>query len=269
MYKKCLLLLCCALRILSDKVFCRTLIEDARVLLDNFVSFSASVFGEHFVVYNIHHRKHLVDDCKRHGVLDEFSAELYESYLGKIKKWLPAPGRTITQIIARTSEHEKNFTLIEQYSSDVDRAVLTLPRYSSCSSGLRGDMFGKYLTDDFTIVAASGIDVDNCCITASGDVIIVENIIRDGNVVYFVGRQFVERSPFFDYPIDSSLLGIQKVQNLSDDVGHWCVKTDLSGKCVFMPIPDEPDSDGKDRFLQGCYLSVPIQHTHHYHDNEQ
>ena len=218
--KQCFLLLCCALRILSDKKLCLELLEDARAMLDGFVSFSASVFGAHFVVYNIHHLKHVCDDCTLHGNLEEFSAELYESYLGRIKQWLRAPGRTITQVIARTLEHEKNFTIVERYSSNPQKAVLSSPCGSGFSGGLCGEMFKKFVTDDFTIVAFTGINVDNCCITISGDIIIIENIVKVNDDVYFVGRKFVKRTQFFDYPIDSSLLRVQKVENLSKDVDH-------------------------------------------------
>ena len=253
---RCFLMLSCAARILSDENLCREYVDDARQLLKGFVSYSALVFGDHFVVYNIHHLLHLPDDCKIHGVLDGFSAELYESHLGRMKTWLRAPGRTITQIVARTLEHEKNHSS-ERCSAKFNEAKLSLPRQSSCSDGLRGEMYGKFSTDDFAIVASFDISSDNCCVTTSGEVFIVQNILKVDETVYFVGKQFEERTLFFDYPMDSSHLGILKVQKLCKKLSHWCVKTDVAKKCVLLPIPERVGT----KFIDGCYLAVPILHA--------
>ena len=223
---QCFLMLSCAARILSDEDLCHQYVGDARQLLKGFVNYSESVFGDHFVVYNIHHLLHLADDCGIHGVLDGFSAELYESYLGRMKRWLRAPGRTITQIVARTLEHEKNHTT-ERYLRNFNEARLTMPNESGCSDGLCGEMYSKFETDDFAIVASLPVHTDNCCITKSGEVIIVQNIVKVGEIIYFVGKQFEEKTSFFDYPMDSSLLEIHKVQKLSAKLSHWSVKTEL------------------------------------------
>jgi len=196
--------------------------------------------------------------------LNDFSSEVYESDLGRLKTWLRAPGRTITQVIARLLEREKNFTVNERYSSNLKDAVLKVPRDSGCSDGLCGEMYKKFKTDDFEIVASSGISNDNCCITKSGHIIIVENILKISEEVYFIGKRFLEESSFFDYPLQSSHLGIHKVKSLSVDISRWCVKSDICKKCVLLPIPDFQASDEKVRFLAGCYVAVPMQHMHNY-----
>ncbi len=54
-------------------------------LLRTFVANCDYLYGEGFVVYNIHNLIHLAADAERHGVLDDFGAFKFETYLGQLK----------------------------------------------------------------------------------------------------------------------------------------------------------------------------------------
>lgn len=69
-----------------------------------FVEHSSNIYGQAFVVYNVHHLRHLVSDCLLHGHLEEFNAFKFESFLGNIKNMQHAPRRTLSQIVCCVME---------------------------------------------------------------------------------------------------------------------------------------------------------------------
>ncbi|KAK3922328.1 Lipoyl synthase, apicoplast [Frankliniella fusca] len=96
------------MKILSDSQFVQTFTDDAQKLLEKFIESSISVSGKTFNVYGVHHLKHLIEDCKRHGDLESFSAFKYESHLGVLKRLLHASGRILSQIVCRLLEEISN-----------------------------------------------------------------------------------------------------------------------------------------------------------------
>jgi len=98
------LLLACALRILASPALVSVFVDDAEKLRHEFVRDSLHVYGNSFIVYNVHHLEHLAEECRRHGTLEEMSCFPQENYLGKIKALLFAPGRTFPQLVCRIKE---------------------------------------------------------------------------------------------------------------------------------------------------------------------
>ncbi|KAE8743360.1 hypothetical protein FOCC_FOCC011059, partial [Frankliniella occidentalis] len=100
------LLLSCSVRILSSQELLKqeNLMTAAKVLLDMFVGDCEKKFGKDFLVMKVHCLTHLVEEVKRHGPLDRFSAFPFESYLSRINKAMRAHGRCIEQIVGRVME---------------------------------------------------------------------------------------------------------------------------------------------------------------------
>ena len=80
-------------------MICEKLINDhldyANQLMHYFVKNSVKLYGEEFVVYNVHSLIHVADDVRRFGSLNKINAFPFESYLGKLKK----NGQNSTQTI--------------------------------------------------------------------------------------------------------------------------------------------------------------------------
>jgi len=57
----------------------------ARELLLHFVSNSSLLYGEEFLVYNVHSLVHLVDEVEAFGNLDNSSAFLFENFMQQLK----------------------------------------------------------------------------------------------------------------------------------------------------------------------------------------
>lgn len=50
-----------------------------------FVKHFSRLYGESNLTYNVHNLLHLVDDCRKFGTLDSFSAFPFENFLGHMK----------------------------------------------------------------------------------------------------------------------------------------------------------------------------------------
>lgn len=60
--------------------------EVANKLLCTFIDHCEEVYGTEYLVYNVHMLRHVSDDVKKYGLLDNFSAFPFEIFLGQLKK---------------------------------------------------------------------------------------------------------------------------------------------------------------------------------------
>jgi len=107
------LLLHCGIRIL----YCPQLVKNpanvqfARTLLVNFVTSSKSLYGEAFLVYNVHNLIHLADEKLRFGPLDVFSCSPFENQIGILTRLVRPTNRALSQLAKRIMERRNhNFT---------------------------------------------------------------------------------------------------------------------------------------------------------------
>ncbi|XP_071581480.1 uncharacterized protein [Temnothorax nylanderi] len=90
------LLLHCGIYILASLLH-QTINNFANKVLRTFIEYAATVFGDKFVVYNVHSLCHLADECATHGTLDSFSAFQFENKLKSIKEALRSGYRPLEQ----------------------------------------------------------------------------------------------------------------------------------------------------------------------------
>ena len=82
-------------------------LDYAEKLLSHFVRNSERLYGQSFVVYNVHSLLHLTDDVRYFAKsLDELSAFKYENYLQKLKKMIRSASNPLVQVAKRTDEYE-------------------------------------------------------------------------------------------------------------------------------------------------------------------
>ena len=89
---------------------------------------------------------------------------------------------------------------------------------------------------------------DSCFRTFEGNIYVLINIVKRGNLVLLIGNKFHQVEDYYIYPLPSSTLGILKLSNL-DDIRHVISVENVEAKCWLM-------SGGLDFFL--C---VPLLHT--------
>jgi len=90
-------------RVISPE-FCKQYVDYAHSLLVSFVEEAGKLYGEQFIVYNVHGLIHLQDDVKMHGNLDCFSAFPFENKLKELTQLVRKPGYPLAQIIRRLGE---------------------------------------------------------------------------------------------------------------------------------------------------------------------
>ena len=91
----------------------------AASLLQDFVEDCERLYGDDFVVYNVHSLLHLIDDARYFDTcLDYVSAFPYENFLQTLKRLIRSAANPIVQVAKRLEEYEsvtsKPFTLCEK-----------------------------------------------------------------------------------------------------------------------------------------------------------
>ncbi|KAE8741229.1 hypothetical protein FOCC_FOCC013244 [Frankliniella occidentalis] len=143
--------------------------------LDNFVQYSAEVFGNHFVVYNVHSLTHLADECRMHGVTENFSAFCYENRLKSKKETLRSGYLPLEQIVRRDSERVNREVKIKSNQNTVQPVRQHVdPCEQENSTHYQCEQWRK----------------DGCFMTNDRRVAIRKNIVIRDNIVLFIGNCF-------------------------------------------------------------------------------
>ncbi|XP_048010162.1 uncharacterized protein si:dkey-242h9.3 isoform X1 [Megalobrama amblycephala] len=236
------MLLSVGVYILASPQYCMELNDFAKTLLVSFVEHFGQLYGEEFLVYNIHGLVHLSDDVKVHGNLDLISAFPFENFLGKLKKLVRGPLNPLTQVIRRLSEMEN-----DSYSSDVKEATQKLE--NEHMDGPVPECFSQQVRQ-YRVLATDDVVVKvkerDCCIRIDKKLVLVQNIVEDKGIMYIVANEYKQVEHFFTYPIDSRELGIYVVSNLSTNIKCFMIRNKPQ-KYVRLPF-------------QNRFVVVPLLH---------
>lgn len=238
------MLLSVGIYILASPTYSLILNDFANTLLRSFVKHFGELYGHQFLVYNIHGLSHLSDDVKIHGHLDLISGFPYENYLKRIKGMVRKPSSPLQQVIRRLSElHSTRFN--DEEASKPNKQLKMPHSDGPVPSGFTGAVYQfKELAIDEIVINASERDR---CIKMNNVIVLVQNIIVFEGEEYIVCKEFRHIGKFFDYPIDSTDLGIFFASDLSPDL--MCLKLDTNvQKCVRLP-------------LDVGFVIIPLLHT--------
>jgi len=98
------MILSVACRILATPKQSSDIIDYAEKLILFFAQEFKSLFGKVNFSYNLHCLTHLVQDVRKYGHLDAYSAFRFENKLGELKKLLRKPSSSLSQVHRRISE---------------------------------------------------------------------------------------------------------------------------------------------------------------------
>ncbi|XP_060754279.1 uncharacterized protein LOC132865788 [Neoarius graeffei] len=125
-----------ALSILVSPELAQTHRGYANELLVHFVSQGRKLYGNEFLVYNVHSLLHLADEVKEHGYLDACSAFPFENYMHELKKLVRSGRRPMAQIVKRLSERSTKPELAVKGNPTVSTKspnnAFVLPNHSCC-----------------------------------------------------------------------------------------------------------------------------------------
>lgn len=226
------LLLHCGILILTSKNHLKKLgSEFAKNLLTNFIAHSSKIYGEEFLVYNVHVLCHLSDDAEHFGPLDNFSAFVFESYLGQLKKLIRASNKPLQQIYRRLNEINKSTTDVISFQNKTECFILQ-------NAGPYNPMykqFKKLVFQSCTYCTCNYSIGNSYC--KVGDVIVqIHNILENSDTgeIMITGKRFRNYKSFYSYPVNSTIFGIYIVENLMEENEMWSVN-DIIGKCIIFP----------------------------------
>lgn len=227
------LLLSCAIRILMSDISSNEDILFAKQALRKFVILSENLYGIEFMSYNLHGLLHLADDVQLLGKLDSFSAFDFENYMPEFRNFVRKPHLPLQQFIRRL--HELNSCDVSLKLNNSCNVI-----HASCThkNGPLLQNIPSTPCTQFKLLKTGYITYgcnkrDNCCILKSGIICIIENIVQMSTNYYFIVRRFKKVNNFYDYVIESKLMGMFECYNLSEQ--FIISLSDVYTKCFRIP----------------------------------
>ena len=218
-----------------------------RELLATFVNNFSVLFWSAYVGYNVHSLVHLADDAELYGALDAISCFPYENYLYQLKRAVRRPTAPTVQLMRRIAEQStygrmhsvqpNSYHLAKEHTSGpVPCGVTTVVKQYHQMKGNP---------------SISTHDGDNCVLINDSDVGLVKNILKMTDSTLLVVQSFRVKESFYEYPFDSSRLGIFKLSTLSQTLMTVSVdKVNTMRKCILAKCGEH------------AYVSVPVIHDH-------
>ena len=247
------MLLFCGITLLTSPLYCQEYADYAQSLLVHFVTACEGIYGADFLVYNVHGLTHLAEDVKRHGSLDSFSAFPFENQLKTLKRLVRKSGNPLEQCIRRLAE-KRTFAKLKEFPDQgfalpkVEHSLGPVPEdYDGCVQFMQLK-FHKYKINIKRFP-------HDCCVAIkeNGPVLIV-NILLHGDGLYVVCRPFKVLSDLFSYPLESSKIGVYKVNGLLKDLVVFRV-SEIMFKCLCL---NNETAVSKSKYQ---YAVFPILHT--------
>lgn len=214
------------IRILSSKDLNDKYLSYAQDLVSFFIKTFIKLYGVQNLSHNIHSLIHLIDDVKKFGSLDNFSAFKFENYMQVLKKYLRKAEKPLEQVIRRCIEKEIN---LNTSLTDLSDSVLIHPKLISLHND--GPLLPDCNNPQYKILKYNGLTfkagmlADNCCGLSCGAIVCIQNIAYciKRNIPVIIGCEFLEKENLFSVPCPSSLLGIYSVKSFSD-LKSWPLK---------------------------------------------
>ena len=186
----------------------------------SFIHYGKTLYGKMFLSYNVHSISHLVDEYKRYGPLDNFSAFCFETYLGSLKRMLRSHHKPLSQMKNRIGE---NLT-IANHKSSVDEHLGRHDKAKNCyySCLLKGVKVRAHSRDD------GFFDVH-------GNMFIFKYAQKYNNKVFLHGRMVDKYDDLYTYPSVSRDNGIIVIKSFIKDIQSLDSKL-VAGKCAIIKI---------------------------------
>jgi len=226
-----------------------TLVDYARDLLNYFVKRFGEIYGSYHMSHNIHGLLHLCDDYDLYGPLDNCSTFVFENYLKELKSLLRKHEKPLAQIINRLAEKD-NITAMQEISEITHRhdklSQDIILKQTHTNGPLIENIFGPQYYDLFYENIHINIkkEKDSYVLTKDNTLVKCLNIAHLNNKPVLIGKFFKSLLPCYMKPLDSTLLDIFEVKNLSKNMHYWpiCdIKKKImilkhGGKLIAMPI---------------------------------
>lgn len=232
MYKHFMLLFV-AIYILCSDALCTDYSQFAGRLLTQFVEEMSEAYGAQTLIYNAHCLTHLATHSQLYGNLHNFSSFPFENYLQTLKKLVRKPKFPLPQVGRRLTEKMHLKKRPNNSSTFCKKEYQRGP----VPTNMHGIAYTQYTEIHMPKYVLSISQPDNA-ILVGDETYLIKNIIEYDNTRHLVCKAFSRRGLLFDYPVDSSRLGIWSVSCES----HHFTTIDparITAKIVLLPYSDK------------------------------
>lgn len=208
----------------------------AQDLIEFFIKTFIKLYGVENISHNVHGLVHLVNDVRKFGPVDNFSAFKFENYLQILKKYLRKADKPLEQLVRRYTEKELIISSLPNFNQ-IYPTLTSLHYDGPLLLNCHNPQYKIVKFNGFTLKA--GTIADNCCSLSCGTIVCIENVahctIR--NIPVIIGYEFLERKDLFHIPCPSSKLGIYSV-GLRSDLKSWPLRN-IVKKYVQLPYEND------------------------------
>ena len=229
-----------AIRILSSDILVQRedLLNYAEELLSHFVRSLSILYGEQNVSYNMHGLLHLVEDVRRFGKLDNFSAFKFENFMQNLKKWMRKGEKPLQQLVRRYTEFKINSG---RHTKTQDTGIIC----SNRSEHNNGPLLENCSSPQYRAATVAGFkldvkkEADKCFGLICGEIVLIDNVaycsVTDEPVI--IGKKFKTKRNFYETPCESSVVDEHVVTNLSG-LKMWPLKN-IVKKYMILPLGND------------------------------
>lgn len=218
-----------AIKILVNKDFCIKDNLQAKTLLVSFVKNCKNLYGDTFIVYNVHNLIHLADDVLYHQVpLDMISGFPFENHLQQLLKLRRKHERPLQQIVRRLGEISRNAKskIIKKSGAISAKGIHT----DGPLCLLRGLQYTQLSMKGFFFNCKNCQDCN--LYLKNFKIVKVLNFVQSDNGYFIVGREYIRPFDLYKIPCESSKLDIYSVKNVSE-IKYWPLSSIICKALVF------------------------------------
>ncbi|KAK5647965.1 hypothetical protein RI129_002857 [Pyrocoelia pectoralis] len=202
-----------ATTILSSPKYLKLHVDYSHSLFMYFVETFMILYGKQNVSHNIHNLIHIVNDAKRFGILDNFSAFPYENYLQRLKKLLRKNDNPLSQIAHRISEH--SLLDIPMPSKNTFDFCYTPKKEHNNGPLLPSCFYPQYECLVFHNFSLKLSEANNCCRLKKGNIIEIKNFASTCDGIVIIGSEYRTVEDLYKSPCRSSNIGVYLVSDRS------------------------------------------------------
>lgn len=215
------------------------LIEYSSELLKYFVRTFQTLYDIKNTSHNVHNLLHLTEDVKLNGSVDNFSAFDFENCLQSILKYVRKHDKPLQQIVKRYLEKITSEPVCQE------QTIYPLVTEQNISETAGMDNLKSYKTLTFKHFVLKTNFPNNCCTLKNGELIIINNFVKQNNSLNMIGRKYLKKDCFYNNPCHSSEINIFSVsdKNLGPsehfdvaDIYYKCLKLKFEEQYVIMPL---------------------------------
>lgn len=231
----------CALRILITPDICQTFNNLAQSLLNEFVTQYSSLYGAHFVTYNVHSLLHLPMYVKVHGCLDNFSCFKYENYLQYIKKSIKSAKYPLQEVTNQIMEKQNYFITNDIVLDPIVIVKEIINNTSSPYFCLADRLYEKIFIKELKVTININNKREKYIMLKNNDIVVVNNIVKPQNELGFklIVQKCLNSSSLFTEPIESSIIGFLTVNPIILSKIFPVNICDIKYKCFFIYLSND------------------------------